>query len=194
MDQLVVPDQRYFTGVGHRDVKHFFVTLASYISEVAVKKGYKLRTGDAIGMDHGFRSGTKAHQRDVYSAKKLPWAIHGPSCNNWDDALAIAGSIHPNWGVCTPYVKALHARNVFQVLGEDINTPSDFLVCYARPVDEERTMVKGGTNTTYQIARDWNIPIFNLFYRDDYVALCQYLNVCPKELASINSNNIDIQK
>ena len=78
-------ERRYFTGVGHRDVKPFFVRMGTSISRLATNQGYHLRTGDAIGMDYGFRRGCKSSQRDVYSAKCLDWAIHGPSCDRWDD-------------------------------------------------------------------------------------------------------------
>lgn len=55
--------------------------------------------------------------------------------------------------------KSLHTRNVFQVLGKDLKTPSEFLVCYAK-VDKQG-VPKGGTRTAWMIAKEFNVPCFN---------------------------------
>lgn len=55
--------------------------------------------------------------------------------------------------------KSLHTRNVFQVLGRDLNSPSEFLVCYA-PVDKHG-IPKGGTRTAFVLAQQYDIPCFN---------------------------------
>lgn len=55
--------------------------------------------------------------------------------------------------------KSLHTRNVFQVLGKDLNNPSEFLVCYAT-VDKQG-VPKGGTRTAWVIAQKYEIPCFN---------------------------------
>lgn len=168
----------YITGVGSRKVKPFFPNLATIISRRACELGYILRTGDAIGMDRGFREGViDTSLKHVYSAKKLPWAIHGPSCELWDEAIAIVSAIHPAWHKCDPYTRMLHGRNVFQVIGEDLNTPSELYVCYAPPLGTDRKAVSGGTNTSYQVARDWGIPIFNIYFKEDFNRLCEVLGI-----------------
>lgn len=55
--------------------------------------------------------------------------------------------------------KSLHTRNVFQVLGKDLKSPSEFLVCYAT-VDKQG-VPKGGTRTAWMIAQKYDIPCFN---------------------------------
>lgn len=88
-------------------------------------------------------------------------------------AEEIVSEIHPFWKaekealakgeelehVMSKGAKALHTRNVFQVLGRDLETPSEFLVCYA-PVDRYG-IPKGGTRTAYQLAMQNGIPCFN---------------------------------
>ncbi len=88
-------------------------------------------------------------------------------------AEEIVSEIHPFWKAekdaivagkplektMSKGAKSLHTRNVFQVLGRDLETPSEFLVCYA-PVDKDG-IPKGGTRTAYLLAMDYHIPRFN---------------------------------
>jgi len=50
----------------------------------------------------------------------------------------------------------LQARNSHQVLGLDLNTPSDFVICWTKNGKDQ-----GGTFQTIRIARSYDIPIFN---------------------------------
>lgn len=54
-------------------------------------------------------------------------------------------------------VKRLHLRNVYQVLGDNLNTPSEIVICYT-----ERGTVKGGTATAIRMGGVNNAPILNL--------------------------------
>ena len=61
-------------------------------------------------------------------------------------------------------------RNVYQVLGLDLKTPSCVLFCYAQPTKNRQgvvTGVKGGTNTTVQLAMKHDIPIYNFYLQED---------------------------
>ena len=59
------------------------------------------------------------------------------------------------------------ARNSYQVLGYDLNTPSSFIVCYTK-----NGKLTGGTAQALKIAKDYNIPIFNFGnYKDKEEAL-----------------------
>lgn len=56
-----------------------------------------------------------------------------------------------------------HTRNVFQVLGADLRSPSSFLVCWAPWDPRSAGDVTGGTRTAVRLARSFGIPVFNLF-------------------------------
>lgn len=81
----------------------------------------------------------------------------------------IVSDLHPLWKaekegkeIAKPLsngAKALHTRNVFQVLGKDLQTPSEFLVCYAEV--DKHGIPKGGTRTAFVLAQKYNIPCFN---------------------------------
>ena len=59
----------------------------------------------------------------------------------------------------------LHLRNVNQVLGADLNTPSKFLICWAK-MDKQGSPI-GGTRTAWKIAEKYGIPCFNLAVEED---------------------------
>ncbi len=63
------------------------------------------------------------------------------------------------------YAAKLHGRNAFQVLGNDLKTPSSFLLCWTQDSCEhhnQRQYSTGGTGTAISIASMNNIPVFNL--------------------------------
>lgn len=109
-----------------------------------------------------------------------------PELPNYNEAVEIASTIHPAWNRLGRGAKALHARNVYQVLGLDLNTPSCplwglnevqqaqpascVLFCYAQPTKSRQgivTGVKGGTNTAVQLAMKHNITIYNFYLQED---------------------------
>jgi len=49
--------------------------------------------------------------------------------------------------MCSDYAKKLHGRNVKQVLGDDLKTPSDFLLCWTKEGKDV-----GGTRTAIVLA------------------------------------------
>ncbi len=140
------------------------------------KKGYTLRSGGAEGADTAFADGwSDAFSEDVgidgsmYKAEiYLPWegfndqysSMEGRLILNVPDAQIIASEIHPAWNKLGTGAKALHTRNVYQVLGQDLNTPSTGVIFYAEP---NGNSVKGGTRTAVELAKKHGIPVYNLY-------------------------------
>src|SRR5690606_12268679 len=137
------------------------------------QEGWVLRSGGAEGADTAFEEGATnsfaEHTHEIY----LPWitfnnhdsmssgAIVPNRFDNWNKATEIARSIHPAWEKLSPAAKTLHTRNCYQVLGKDLSTPSNFLICYAKPSGNS---IVGGTRTAYELAKKHNIPCFNLYF------------------------------
>lgn len=74
-------------------------------------------------------------------------------------AVALAEKHHPSPGfkdLPVKGTKSLVARNGYQILGKDLQSPSDFVVCYI-PGGE----LVGGTAQGIRIAQDHGIPVFN---------------------------------
>ena len=56
-------------------------------------------------------------------------------------------------------------RNVYQVLGKDLNTPSEFVICWTPDGAEtanERSIKTGGTGFAIALADSLGIPVYNL--------------------------------
>lgn len=167
---------KYFTGVGSRETPK---NLSQYIKTLAQKldnQGYILRSGGASGADSFFESG--ATNKKIY----LPWPffnnLSGPDyvvLNNiptkirWE-AENIVSQIHPNWKYLSSGARKLMTRNVFQVLSEDLKTPSKFLICWT-----PNGQVIGGSGITIKIALAHDVPVFNLAKPEDKIRIDRWL-------------------
>lgn len=140
------------------------------------KKGFTLRSGGAEGADTAFADGwgdawseTAGMGGSIYKAEiYLPWegfndqysSMEGRLILNIPEAQTIASEIHPAWDRLTTGAKALHTRNIYQVLGQDLNIPSTGVIFYAEP---NGNSVKGGTRTAVELAKKHDIPVYNLY-------------------------------
>lgn len=77
--------------------------------------------------------------------------------------MLMASRFHPNWQYLTYGVMKLHARNCYQILGEDLKTPVDFVVCWTPGCRNV-----GGTSQTLRIAKVYKIKVFNLAKKEDF--------------------------
>ena len=68
----------------------------------------------------------------------------------------MASKFHPRWDALPVYVKMLMGRNSYQILGLDLETPSDFVICWT--LDGQIT---GGTGQTLRMAAYYGIPVLN---------------------------------
>lgn len=162
---------RYYTGIGSRSTPtHILALMEAYANHLAVN-GWALRSGGAEGADQAFQAGVHGGAKEIY----LPWGgfnsfYHDPEkgfyvaeeFGNWTQANDIASHHHPAWHNCKPGVQRLHTRNVYQVLGKDLDKPSKSLVCWAEPTKDGG--VKGGTGMAVSIAQQCGVPIINLYY------------------------------
>lgn len=151
---------RWYTGVGSRDTPVPILELMAKIGLALAVEGYTLRSGGADGADTAFEYGAMSggNRGDIY----LPWRRFNDNPSmayGIQNAAAtkIAARIHPAWFACSRGARALHTRNVYQVLSYDLKTPSDFLVCWTKDGKDV-----GGTRTAIVLAREWSIPVWNL--------------------------------
>jgi len=97
-------------------------------------------------------------RKEIY----LPWRgfqgrDDGIVVHDMSAAMLMAKVFHPNWSACSPAARKLHARNCFQVLGQDLETPVEFVVCWTKGGKGG-----GGTGQALRIARARKIPIYDL--------------------------------
>lgn len=152
---------KFYTGVGSRSTPNSILEVMTQLAKKLALEEWTLRSGGAIGADLAFENGATF----VGGAKE----IYRPTDTN-EETLVMASTIHPAWNKCTDYVKKLHARNCFQVLGRDLKTPSSFLVCWT-PNGED----VGGTRTAIVLARRHNIEVLNIGIDEQLIRVMKYI-------------------
>lgn len=157
------------TGIGSRKINKAAFSELSQIARRMALSGWTLRSGGAVGADSAWEYGWRGFDtKEIYKvngtscdiAKKSGCDVIQSYGDIWLDAEDIARNIHPGWDYLDGDSQALHTRNVFQILGIDLNTKSDVVAAYAPPLGAS---VRGGTATAYNLARAKGIPTFNLW-------------------------------
>lgn len=151
---------KFYTGIGSRSAPPDILELFERFAARLEKSGYTLRSGGAIGSDSAFARGVKD------PSKKVIYLEHHAT----NESMAIAAKIHPAWARCNDYARRLHGRNIFQVLGDDLNTKSDFVVCWTPKAKD-----CGGTRTAIVCARQNKIPIYNVADESQLASFMQLL-------------------
>lgn len=182
---------KYYTGIGSRQTPEDILKLMEDIAFKLAMKGYILRSGAAGGADTAFQDGAMAYAGQIDYQQTLgqiyiPWAnfvSYDEYYKDWykvldrmltkDQAAKIASELHPAWDKCSRGAKALHTRNVFQVLGASLTRPSSFLICWAQ-VDKHGN-IKGGTATAWNLAKAHGVPCFNLYNEEDKQRLIKFV-------------------
>lgn len=155
----------YYTGVGSRNTPARLLVIMRQIATKMAASGWTLRSGGAIGADRAFEAGAAA--KEIFLASDATPA-----------AMTLAASIHPAWSRCKPYVKQLHARNCFQVLGRNLDNPSTVLICWTpdgATCAAECSITTGGTATAIRLAEKFGVPIRNLARPDHLAAALAYI-------------------
>lgn len=170
---------KYYTGIGSRETPKHICEMMTKIATKLEAMGYILRSGGASGADTAFEDGVETN-KEIY----IPWndfngrnsSSNGiylyESLNKTKEANDIAKTLHPRFDYLTHGAKKLHTRNVHQVLGKDLETPSKFVILYSETTSDG---VKGGTNTAYQLAKRNNIPCFNLYEAGAIIRLTKFI-------------------
>lgn len=154
-----------YAGIGSRQTPSNILMLMEDIGKLLAKCGYTLNSGGSNGADLAFEIGCDR----VNGSKKifLPWAgfngVDSPYNKVTLKAREIAGKYYKNYPYLPNTSQLLIARNSYQVLGEDLDSPVDFVICYT-----PEGKLKGGTSQAIRIAKDFEIPVFNFGnYEDD---------------------------
>jgi hypothetical protein len=165
-----MPIARY-TGIGARTTPPDVLALMTSLARRMAAAGAILRSGGSPGADMAFEAGCGDGPKEIY----LPWpGFNGnPSPLALDDALAARIVRHDAWRVLrdalareTPPTdldalpdgtRRRYARDVPQILGRDLATPSDLVLCWTPPGGPPE-----GTRIALYLARHCAIPVANL--------------------------------
>ena len=121
------------------------------------------RPGGAPGADNAFLAGTQffkvfltAKIHGIRTANRQD-VIDCTSLDNWPQAWKTIEEFHPAPDKLTYFGKKLMARNAYCILGEDLQSPVDFVLTWT-----PNASIVGGTGQGLRMAVKHNIPIFNL--------------------------------
>lgn len=170
-----------YAGIGSRETPNKICMEFSTIGAKLARCGFLLRSGGADGADKAFEKGCKS----VNGAKEiyLPWKgfngnaskLYNPS----DKAYEMARRFHKYFDTMNRPGQLLMARNSHQVFGYDMNTPSDFVICWTRNGEngnnKPTTRETGGTGQAIRIAAYHKIPIFNFAAQNAYGELAAFI-------------------
>ena len=145
----------HYAGIGSRSTPEPYLSRMTILATELAKKLIVLRSGGASGADMAFERGA-GPLKEIY----LPWKNFNSNPSHLhhinDAAMHMAERFHPAWHRLSDPVRKLMARNSYQVMGYDMQTPSDFIVCWT-----ENGQFTGGTSQALRIATHYEIPIIN---------------------------------
>lgn len=148
-----------YAGIGSRNIPKWVYDFMIKLGSHFAIKGYTLRSGGANGSDVAFEKGCDKQKgnKEIY----LPWVRFNDSNSELvvsnKIAFDIAEKYHPYWNNLKQGGKKLQARNSHQILGWNLISPCDFVVCYTKNGNGS-----GGTGQAIRIASAHNIPIFDI--------------------------------
>lgn len=156
---------RFYAGVGSRETPSDVLTVMWNLGAWLAQLGWVLRSGGADGADSAFEGGCTAvgGRKEIF----LPWKnfnknksiLYTPT----EEAIQLASRIHPAWGQCSRGARLLHARNTHQILGSDLATPVDMVICWTMGGGE-----RGGTATAMKLAKEHRAKVYNLYESRDW--------------------------
>lgn len=175
---------RPYAGIGSRMTPEPILKFMRSAALRLYQDGWTVRTGGAEGADTAIEGGATPFGDYSRCELYLPWAgfVHRqPSEVERDqpqqEAYEIARRYHPAWDRLSRGGRALHARNVHQMLGPDVTkpVPSRFVLCWTPDARGG-----GGTGQALRIARDLRVPVFDLADMEVYDRVWRWLR--PQEM------------
>jgi len=162
----------YYAGIGSRETPSNVLVLMEEFAVEAASRGVVLRSGAAPGADAAFEKGCGSEPKQIF----IPWnGFQEKREDNiatflpLDESGDLAAKVHPYYRTMRRPNKLLISRNMHQVMGPDLTTPVEFVVCWTKDgctdhfsYSPEKT---GGTGSAIALASMQKIRVFNLFNR-----------------------------
>lgn len=159
-----------YAGIGSRETPPDICNAMTEIARKLDRLGLVLFSGGAEGADEAFEKG--ASNKVIF----LPWNGFNNKKEDgkqyiippYEESLVV--KYHPGAHRLKQGAMKLMSRNSYQVLGVDLESPVDFVVCWTK--DGNAT---GGTGQALRIAQSIGIPVFNLKRNDDFGLLGKFI-------------------
>lgn len=171
--------KRYYAGIGSRETPDGVQRQMAVLASKLELRDWVLRSGHADGADQAFEAGVvDPRNMEIF----LPWMgfngtsrhqlkpghLYPPSSG---EAWRIAEMSHPAWHRCSQGAKNLHVRNVFQILGANLDMRVDAVVCWTL-----NAAGGGGTGQAIRLAKSLDIPVFDTADAEQVKALNSFFN------------------
>lgn len=169
-----------YAGIGSRRTPFEVLIVMQQLAQVAALNQWTLRSGAAPGADSAFESGCDAvsGEKEIF----LPWAKFNkhPSSFHYPTPAShkLASEIHARYSTLSFAGRSLIARNMQQILGQNLDQPVRCVICWTPDGCEtieaygSRT---GGTGSAIALASSLDIPVFNLYIRERYEQVVEFL-------------------
>jgi len=148
---------KYYAGIGSRQTPKDICCQMTEVAKQLDSENWILSSGGAKGADSAFEAGTSqaviSYRADYYLTKFGKFKYDAEILK---EAEKIASTLHPAWDKCNDYARKMHTRNVFQILGHDLNTPVQKVICWT-----PEGKVVGGTATAIRLAERNQIEVIN---------------------------------
>lgn len=181
--------KKAYAGIGSRRTPKPILDMMTQVATKLEALGFMLYSGGAPGADLAFEKGVLHSENKKIFIPKAGFNNSTSSLYNLDErTFPIAAQHHIHWNKMKPYTKNLMARNVHQILGENLDEPISFVLCYTPDGCEShktRSYESGGTGGTglaISVASSLGIPVFNLANNDTYNRISKFLESGSKGL------------
>ena len=141
------------------------VTFTSGLCEIGMDGIAQKAYSKAVDLGLAKESQFEVYVADQYNIRRstLP-RRHLATVRNKDlisETERIASEVHPAWDRCNEWARGMHSRNCHQILGYDLQSPVDAVICWTPD-----GKIQGGTATAIRISMKYDIPVFNLGVSD----------------------------
>lgn len=157
--------RRAYAGVGSRETPAEIMTMMTAAARQLEEAGLILRSGGAKGADTAFEHGVWHWPNKQiflpYGGFNKRRTVEPGICfipvDKMEEANKIAAKHHPAWKKLPDNIRTFHIRNVAQVLGQDLDDPSLFVLCWT-----PNGAGGGGTGQAIRIATTYGVPVFDM--------------------------------
>ncbi len=178
---------RMFTIMSHGEVPGETIILMEQISKLLHSKGFTFRfDGSAQDTAASIGYSTCKDRSEIY----LPWKgfnkdVTGKLVRPSEKAYRIAAGINPRFNNIPPTVRAMVARVVHVIMGDECNTPVNLCIIYTADGAETKADLKaartGNVPFTIYLCEALGIPVFNLKNATAKERIAEFLNTMIKE-------------
>lgn len=201
-----------YAGIGSRETPIDVAEDMKMTAALLEQRGFTMRSGGADRSKGVQPPGTKSadisFEAGIADPKMkeifIPWKGFGGSKDGIlldrsveGKAREIAAAAHPSWDSCSDGAKSLHTRNVSQIFGPKLDTPSAFVICWTKggafshTGPNGTTRDDGGTGQAIRIASMNGVPVLNMKDPDIRAAVMRELSVglsADKEVSQMHTS------